>query len=130
MAESRSIGGVKQKQLVGKYSQALDMIIAETDRTLPRKIIIKVGKSLPDNTWVTDMDIETESNPSVIIHGVIKATGAEQLSSILSKLLENLNLYFHGTRSLKIKDIDFIIDKSQMSEEKKNFLFTLKFNLP
>ncbi len=130
MAESRSFGGVKQKQLVREYSRALDMIIAETDRTLPRNVIINVGKALPDNAWVTDMDVETESNPGVVIHGVIKATGAEQLSNTLSKLLENLNLSFQGTRSLRIKDIDFKVDKSLMSEETKNFLFTLKFNLP
>ena len=130
ITQSRSMSADKQKELVQQYSKALDLILAETDRPSPQKVIIKIGRALPENAWVTDVDLETETNPGVVLNGVIKASGAKQLRDTLATLLKNLNQDFQGTRSLRIQDIDFKIDKSQMEQEYKNFLFTLKFNLP
>ena len=130
MAQSRSMNGARQNQLIREYDQALDLITAATDRPSPRNVIIKIGNSLPDNTWIMDMNIETETPPGVVINGVIKASGADQLRNTLATLLKNLNRHFQGTRALSIQDIDFKIDKSQMQPEYQNFLFTLKFNLP
>lgn len=130
MAKNISMSGAKQKQLIQKYSEALDLVLAETNRPSPRRVIIDIGRSIPDNTWITDMDIETETNPSVVINGVIRASGADQLKDTLSTLLDNLNRYFQGTRSLSIQDIDFKVDKIKIERAYNNFLFTLKFDLP
>lgn len=129
-AQNIRLSGAEQKQLIQKYSQALDLILSETNRPSPRKVVINIGRSLPDNTRITDMDIETETNPGVVINGVIKASGADQLKDTLSTLLDNLNQYFQGTRSLSIQDVDFKVDKSKKEQAHHNFLFTLKFNLP
>jgi hypothetical protein len=130
MVKNGSLSGINQKQIIRQYGEALDQILAETDCPSPRKVIINIGRSIPDNTWITDMDIETETNPSVTINGVARVSGADQLKDTFSILLKNLNRYFRGTRSLSIRDIDFKVDKSNVEEASNNFLFTLKFNLP
>ena len=124
------MSGINQKQIIQQYSGALDQILAETDRPSPRRVIINIGRSIPDNTWITDMDIETETNPAVAINGVVRASGADQLKDTFSLLLKNLNRYFRGTRSLSIQDIDFKVDKSKVEEAYNYFLFTRKFDLP
>ena len=130
MARNGSMSGINQKQNIQQYSEALDQILAETDRPSPRRVIINVGRSIPDNTWITDMDIEMETNPAVAINGVVRASGADQLKDTFSIFLKNLNRYFRGTRSLSIQNIDFKVDESKVEEGYNNFLFTLKFNLP
>ena len=130
MVKNGSMSGINQKQIIQQYSGALDQILAETDRPSPRRVIINIGRSIPDNTWITDMDIETETNPAVAINGVVRASGADQLKDTFSILLKNLNRYFRGTRSLSIQDIDFKVDKSKVEEAYNYFLFTLKFDLP
>jgi hypothetical protein len=130
MVKNGSLSGINQKQIIRQYSEALDQILAETNCPSPRKVIINIGRSIPDNTWITDMDIETEINPAVIINGAVRVSGADQLKDTFSILLKNLNRYFQGTRSLSIQDIDFKVDKSTVEKASNNFLFTLKFNLP
>jgi hypothetical protein len=127
---TRSIDGVEQKQLIEQYSETLDLILAETDRPIPRRVITNIGRSIPDNIWITDMDIETETDPGVVMTGIIRASGVDQLKSRLSTLLGNMNQYFQGTRSLGIQDIDFKADKSSKDRTPHQFLFTLKFSLP
>jgi hypothetical protein len=120
----------EQKQLIEQYSEALDLILAEADRSSPRKVIINVGRSIPENIWITDMEIETDTGPGVVMTGVIRASGVDQLKRRLSALLGNLNRYFQGTRSLSIQDIDFKADKNGDGRKPNQFLFTLKFSLP
>jgi len=130
MVKIRSINGAQQKELARQYSEALDLILAETDRPSPRTVIINIARSIPDNTWITDMDIEMETNPFVVLNATIRASGADQLKDTFATLLENLNRYFQGTRSLGIQDIDFKVEKSKVEHGYNNYPFTLKFYLP
>ncbi len=130
MVKNGSLSGINQKQIIRQYGEALDQILAETDCPSPRKVIINIGRSIPDNAWITDMDIETETNPAVSINGIVRVSGADQLKDTFSTLLKNLNRYFRGTRSLSIQNIDFKVDENKVEEGYNNFLFTLKFNLP
>lgn len=130
MAQGRNMSGNAQKQIIQQYSQALELLLTEADRLSPRRVIVDVGRSFPKNAWVTDIDIRVEDNPGVIVSGIVRAAKVHQLQETLSALLENLNLYFTGSRALSLQDIDFSADKQYAGQAESNYAFTLRFELP
>jgi len=89
-----------------------------------------VGRALPDNAWVTALDIKTEDIPRVVISGIIKADRVITLKETLSKLLENLSAYFQGAQSLSLEDINFSLDQKAMETPDTTYTFNFEFGLP
>jgi len=129
LTEKGVVTRTEPREALHRYNQALDLLLKETRRPSIRKTIVNVFRSLPDDVWIKEMAIELETNPRVDIQGVIKASGPDQFRSSLSVFLENLNKYFQGARSLRIRDIDF---ETTSSNEKgyQNYVIALRFNLP
>ncbi|MFH1982180.1 MAG: hypothetical protein ABIL58_10055 [Pseudomonadota bacterium] len=130
MAHGRSMSGNTQKQIIQDYNRVLDLLLAEEDRPSPRRVIINVGRSLPENTWITGIEIKSEDTPGVVINGIIRAAKVQQLKETLTKILENLNLYFQGSRSLALEDINFSVDKQSVGQPELMYTFNFGFNLP
>jgi hypothetical protein len=130
VVQSRNMRADGQKRTIRQYSQAIDLLLQEVARPSPRKVFVDVGRSLPKNAWVTGLDIEAEPNPGVVLQGRVTVSDVNELQETFSALLKNLNLYFSGSRSLSIQDIDFAVDRQVVNQGESHYLFTLKFDLP
>ena len=126
----KTVKSDEHKQAADDYNQAIDIVMAEIDRPSSRSVIIKIGESLPENSRATAVDIETTPSGGVLLKGIIKATGTDQLKDTLETLLLKMNHNFQMKQSLTLQDIDIETAQIKMNEENKIFPFTLKFNLP
>lgn len=118
------------KQIIQEYNDALDLLLREKDRPSVKNTIIRVAEALPDNAWIKEMVIETETNPNIDIKGIVYAHGSDHLRDSLTIFLSNLNAHFRGSTSISIQDIDFEALDSKKETEYQAFLFTFKFDLP
>jgi hypothetical protein len=106
------------------YNQALDVLIAEVDRPSPQDVLAKVAKSLPYDVRLLDIVLETESDPSIYIKGVVKGVEPEHLKGSLTALIVALNKNLKLRRALAMPDIDLEPDMN-----KQNYFFKFKAEL-
>ncbi|NQT09730.1 MAG: hypothetical protein HQ573_00965 [Desulfobacteraceae bacterium] len=107
------------------------MFLKETERISIRENLVKIAKSLPDNVLIEEIAIDVDTNPSVNLKGVIRATEPDSFKYYLSLLLNRLHEHIQGSRSVRIQDVDFELDEaSGTGLEYQNYSFKLKFNLP
>ena len=130
MATGRSMSGNTQRQIIQEYSQVLNMMLEDVDRPSARRVLINVGRSMPQNAWITGIDVRTEDGPGVTLAGIIKAGSVQQLKESLSALLENLNRYFEGSRALTLESINFSLDKEHLGLAENTYIFNFEFDLP
>ncbi len=130
MMRGRNMSGNTQRQIIQEYSEVLNLLLEEADRPSTRRVIIDVGRALPVNAWVTMLDIKTENTPKVMISGIIKADRVITLKETLSKLLENLAMYFQGAQSLSLEDINFNQDQKPLKTSDTTYSFSFEFELP
>jgi len=115
---------------IQQYTEALDFIKREMERPSPKDMILKVGRSLPDNFWTKELVVQLEGESEVKMKGVIRASGPDKFRESVSILLNNLKKDFQGARSLRIQDIDFEISDSDIHQTYQDYLITLRFVLP
>ena len=84
----------------------------------------KVAKSLPYDVRLLDIVLETESDPSIYIKGVVKGVEPEHLKGSLTALIVALNKNLKLRRALAMPDIDLEPDMN-----KQNYIFKFKAKL-
>ncbi len=119
-----------QKQIIQKYNDALGLILAETARPSPGKVITNIARSLPDNVQIEEMVIEMETNPGVDLHCAVKAIGPDQFRESLSAFIDNLNEHIKGPRQVNINEIDFKLDKGSIGQEYQKYQIAFRVDLP
>ncbi|MCG2755682.1 MAG: hypothetical protein L6247_09005 [Desulfobacteraceae bacterium] len=129
--ESSMIADIDLQQIIQEYNDALDMFLKETERISIRENLVKIAKSLPDNVLIEEIAIDVDTNPSVNLKGVIRATEPDSFKYYLSLLLNRLHEHIQGSRSVRMQDVDFKLNEaSGTGLEYQNYSFKLKFNLP
>ncbi len=117
-------------QALRRYSEALDLFLAERRRPPVGETIVNVARSLPEAVWIRRMEIETEEQPQVALAGTVRAARHDEFARVLAGLLRNLKRYFRGSRSLALKDIDFDTGGCQQEGDVEACPIALKFSLP
>jgi len=128
--EKRVMTETGPRQALHQYNEAIDFLLRELQRPSVMETIVNIFSSLPNNIWIKEMIIEIEKNPHVELKGVITASGPDQFRSSLSVFLTNLKQYFQGSRSLRIQDIDFEMDRNSIEKGYQNYIIEFRFNLP
>lgn len=131
ISESSMMAEIDPQQIIQEYNDALDMFIGETERISIKENLIKIVKSLPDNVFIEGIVIDVDTNPSVNLKGVIRATEPDRFKYYLSILLNRLHEHIQGSRSVRMQDVDFEVNEaSETGLEYQNYSFKFKFNLP
>ena len=101
------------KQRIRKYNEALDILIEETERHLPKDIIAKIAGSLPLEIRMREIFLKTETDPAIDFKGVAEGMESDRLKGSLSILIANLNRNLHPRKVLTMPDIDIEFDKNR-----------------
>ena len=130
ISESSMMTEIDPQQLIQEYNEALDMFLEETERISIRENLIKIAKSLPDNVFIEKIVIDVDTNPSVNLKGVIRATEPGRFKYYLSLLLNRLHEHIQGSRSVRMQNVDLKLNEANGTElGYQNYSFEFKFNL-
>lgn len=121
---------IEAMDLIRRYRLALEDFLSESRRPFPRKVILDVARALPENIQVLEVVVETEPDPAVRIQGTVQASDPEKMGQVLSSFLARLNLFFQGSRSLTVEDIELDKDQCRIEQEQQACPIGLRFSLP
>jgi len=130
MTRSEKQVQIETGEAIGRYDQALDLMIKEAQRPSLTQTIMKTIKALPDGIQIRELSIDLENSPKLAMKGLVTADNPIEFKNLLSQFLAGLRINFEGSRALRIQNIDFETLENKGDRHLKQYLIQFGFDLP
>lgn len=109
------------KQIIEQYNEALDVLLADSERKKPLPVIGRLAASLPENVMIESTEIELDSSHSISFKGTIIAKDINDFTSSLRSLVENLNKNFKPSNPMSIDDVEIEMAKKRTESGRQDY---------
>ena len=114
------------KQILGKYSQALDMVIEKQNETDPAGTIADLCHSVPREMAIQKVRLASNAPASIHVEASVSAKDPAGFKQILSRFLNDFNSRFELTSPLRETDIR--VRKDREASDHGRYAYVVEFS--
>ena len=123
------VSGKNPKQIISQYSDALDMLLIDSERKKPLSVIGCLAASLPEDLMVESIEVELDPVHSIFLRGSISTKDIDEFGALLREMVKNLNNNFNTLNPLSIDDVEINMNGQQTADDKKKYAVSFSMEL-
>ncbi len=114
---------------MGQYEQALDSVLAVTEKPACGETLRRVMSSLPSGVQLQALNIALEEQPALTLNASVQAQDSEQLKSLLEQLVARLKKNLGTRQEISIHNINISVDAAEEADRSQKYLIAMRLEL-